>query len=134
MRLAYRQWWRFMLSIVGIICNFPHFLPYFQHWGIEFDHDFFYVSKLSEDQKKSLHQKLKSFCPRNHVKTKKGPNIIQRSDADHSHIIGGMQSNYCGECIPPPPPGFGTPAYRPHLGWSFQCGSPNFVTFNLGFI
>ena len=25
-------------------------------------------------------------------------------------------------------------AYSAHLAWSFQCGSPNFVTFNLGFI
>ena len=25
-------------------------------------------------------------------------------------------------------------AYRAHLAWSFQCGPPNFVIFNLGFI
>ena len=25
-------------------------------------------------------------------------------------------------------------AYRAHSAWSFQYGSPNFVTFNLGFI
>ena len=25
-------------------------------------------------------------------------------------------------------------AYRAHLAWSFQCGSPNFVTFNHEFI
>ena len=25
-------------------------------------------------------------------------------------------------------------AYRAHLAWSLQCGPPNFVTFNLGFI
>ena len=25
-------------------------------------------------------------------------------------------------------------AYRAHLAWSFECGPPNFVTFNLGSI
>ena len=25
-------------------------------------------------------------------------------------------------------------AYRAYLAWSFQCGPPNFVTFNLGSI
>ena len=35
------------------------------------DHDFFQVSKLSEDQKKGLHQKWNSFFPQIQVKTKK---------------------------------------------------------------
>ena len=81
------------------------------------DHNFFHVGKLSEDQKKGLYQKLKSFCPRNHVKIKKSPNVIQCPDADHSQIIGGdadvghsqiiggKQSNYWGD-ISPHPPGF----------------------------
>ena len=83
---------------------------------MKLDHDFFLVSKLSEDQKKrGLHRKLKCFCRRNHVLTKKGPNIIHRSDADHSQIIegdadedhsqiiGGMRSNCWGNITPHPP-------------------------------
>ena len=76
-------------ALGGIMCNFTQILPYFQHWEMKLDHDCFHVSKLSEDQKKDDHRKLKSICPRNHMKSKKGPNIIQRSDADHSPIIGG---------------------------------------------
>ena len=45
----------------GIICNFTQILPYFQLWGMYLDLDFFPVSKLSEDQKKGLHQKWKTF-------------------------------------------------------------------------
>ena len=66
-----------MLSIGGIICNFTPILSYFKHRGDE----------------KGLHRNLKSFCPQNQVKTKqqnkKRPNIIQRSNAYHSQIIGG---------------------------------------------
>ena len=47
--------------------NFPHF----QHWGDEARTLYFHVSKSSEDQKKGIHGKLESFCPRNLVKTKK---------------------------------------------------------------
>ena len=61
-----------MLIIGGIICNFGSILPYFRHWGMNLDHNFFQVSKLSEDQKKEdLHQKLNSFFPQIPVKTKK---------------------------------------------------------------
>ena len=93
---------------------------------MKLDHDFFNVSKLTEDQKKGLHQKLKSvcprinlnedqknkkglirkqqgFCPRNYVKTKKGPNIIQCSDADHSQINGGDTVKLLGGIYPPSP-------------------------------
>ena len=38
----------------GIICNFTPIFPYFQHWGVNLDHDFFQVSKLSKDQRKGL--------------------------------------------------------------------------------
>ena len=72
------------------------------------DHDLFQVNKLSEDQKKrkGLHQNWKKNFSRFQVKNKKkvftkygrlfyssegqktAPNIIQRSDADQSQIIG----------------------------------------------
>ena len=42
---------------------------------------------------------------------KKGPNIIQHSDADHSQIIGGMQSNYWGDIPPVPPPPVSAPLF-----------------------
>ena len=59
------------------------------------DHDLFQVSKLSEDQKKGLHRKLKSFSPKSHEGHKKGPNIIHRSDADHSKTRAGhLRRNY----------------------------------------
>ena len=53
---------------------------------MKLEHNFFHECKLSEDQKKGFHRKLKRVV----VKTKnKDPNIIQRSDADYSQIIGG---------------------------------------------
>ena len=87
------------------------------------DHDFFQVNKLSEDQKKTLHQKSKSFFPefkwrpkkRNKVFTEfkwTAPNIIQRRDADQSQIIGKVADvdhivKLLGEIYSPhPPPGF----------------------------
>ena len=76
---------------------------YVEHWGdnLQFYTNFPLFStlgmmKLDRDQKKGLYQKLKSCSPRNQLKTKKSPNMIQRSDADHSQIIGGIQSNYWG--------------------------------------
>ena len=62
---------RSLLRIGGIICNFTLILPYFQHWGMNLDHDFLQLSKLSEDQKKGLRQKWNTFFPRVQVKTKK---------------------------------------------------------------
>ena len=60
---AERQGCRSLLSIGGIICNFTPILPYIQHWGMNVDHHFFQVSKLSEDQKKGLHKKWNTFFP-----------------------------------------------------------------------
>ena len=91
------QWCRFLLSIGGINCIFTLFSTL---GGMNLDHDFFQVSKLSEDQKKGLHRKLKFFS-RNHVKTKKkGSNIIQRSDADQSQIFGGYAVKLLGGISP----------------------------------
>ena len=76
----------------GDNCDFFQFCRIFNIGGMKLDQKFFYVSKLSEDQKekrssskveeflspnlsedqkKGLHRKLKSFCLRNYMKTKK---------------------------------------------------------------
>ena len=75
------------------------------------DHDFFQVSKLSEDQKKGLHQKKENFvpqilvetCAQMHTKVK----LLGNADADYTKIFGGIQSNYWGNISPIPP--LGTP-------------------------
>ena len=93
----------------------------FNIWGMNLDHDLFQVSKLSEDQKQSKKKvkgsspKIQEFFSRNLVKTKKGPNIIQRldvdqsqiigggTDVDHSQIIRGDAVKWLGRYIPPSP-------------------------------
>ena len=65
------------------------FCPIFNFGGMKLDHDFFHVSKLSEDQKKVFTGNWRVFVPEITWRSKNGPNIIQRSDADHSPIIGG---------------------------------------------
>ena len=58
-----------LLSIGGIICYFTSILPYFQHRGMNLDHDFFQMSNLSEEQKKGLHQKWNTCFPQIQVET-----------------------------------------------------------------
>ena len=66
------QWCRSLLSIGGDNLQFyPNFARFSTLGGMNLNHDLFQVSKSNEDQKKGLHQKLKSFFPRNHVKTTK---------------------------------------------------------------
>ena len=70
---AYRtsvQGCKSLLSIGGIISNFTPNLPFSTLGGMNLDHDFFLASKLSEEQKKGLHQKWNTFFPRIQVKTK----------------------------------------------------------------
>ena len=61
------------------------------------DHDFFQVSKLSEEQKKDLHQKWNIFSPNSSGDL--------RSDAQQSQFIGGdadvdhTQINYWGDTV-----------------------------------
>ena len=104
------------------------------------DHDFFQVGKLSEDQKKGLHQKWNTFSPNSGEdqknKKRSSPNmehfffpnlsgdlrldanqsqIIEGyADVDHTQIIGRDTAKLLGGISPPPPPppppGFGTPA------------------------
>ena len=61
-----KQWCRFMLSIGGYNLQlfFRNFALFSTLGGMKLDHDCFHVSKLSEDQKKGLHRKLNTFCPR----------------------------------------------------------------------
>ena len=60
-----------MLSIGEDNVQFsPNFALFSALEEIKLDHDYFHVSKLSDDQKKGLHEKLTTFCPRNHVKSK----------------------------------------------------------------
>ena len=55
---------RSLLSIGGNNLQFyPNFALFSTLGGMNFDHDFFRVSKLSEDQKKGLHQKWNTFSP-----------------------------------------------------------------------
>ena len=78
------------------------------------DHDFFQVSKLSEDQKKGLHLKKENFvpqilvetCSQMHTKVK----LLGDAGADYTgtQIIGEDTVNL-GGFISPPPLGFGTP-------------------------
>ena len=72
---------------------------------------------------------MEHFFPRIQVKTKKKiffPNsstdlrldahqsqiIGGDADEDHTQIVGGIQSNYCGDISSPSPPGFGTPDHN----------------------
>ena len=62
-----------MLSFGGDNLQFyPNFALFSTLGGMNLDNDFFQVSKLSEEQKKGLHQKWNTFFPRIQVKTKKG--------------------------------------------------------------
>ena len=70
------------------------------------DHDFFQVSKLSEDRKKKRYSpKIQEFFSGILWR----PNIIQRSDVDHNQIIGGVAVKLLGEIYPP---GFRQPCLR----------------------
>ena len=58
---------------------------------MKLEHDFFHVSKLSENQKKEKRSspKIEKFLSvKSRKDQNKGPHIIQRSDADRSQIIG----------------------------------------------
>ena len=95
------------------------------------DQDFFQENKLSENQKKDLHQKWNTFFPQIQEKTKKEKFFTRngtlflstdlRSDAHWSQIIGGthmktilkllgVYSQIIGGIYPPSPPCFGTTA------------------------
>ena len=101
-----------MLSIGEDNLQFhPNFCPGFNIGGMKLDHNFFHISKLSEDKKRSS-SKIKEFLS---PKSREDQTKVQTSSGAQMQIIvkllGGMQSNYWEEYIPlSPPPGFGIPA------------------------
>ena len=97
----------------GIICNFTPILLYFQLWGMNLDHDFVQVSKLSEDQKKRSSPKMEHFfspSSSGHLRSDAHQSQIIGRDADvyHTQTIGGDTAKLLGDISPPP--GFGIPA------------------------
>ena len=90
---------------------------------MNFDQDFFQVSKLSEDQKKRSSPEMEHFFPPNSGEDQK-KNWIKVQTCAQMHtwvkllegmqmkiilkLLGGIKSNYWGRYIPPSSPGFGT--------------------------
>ena len=67
-----KQGCKSLLSIGGDNLQFLfQFCSIFNIGGLNLDHDFFQVSKLSEEHKKGLHLKWNYFFSRIQVKTKK---------------------------------------------------------------
>ena len=96
------QWCRFILSIGRDNLQFyPNFDLFSTLKWMKLDRYFFHVSKSSEGKKR-----------RKSSEDQKSPKIIQRSDADHSQIIGGDIS------LLSPLPGFGIPAGKYHFIFS----------------
>ena len=87
------------------------------------DHDFVQVSKLSEDYKKKIFTKNGTLFSSEFKWTptlRCTPESLNYwGDADVHHtvlkLLGGIQPNYWGKCIPPFPPGFGTPVGNERL-------------------
>ena len=75
----------------GEFAVLPQFFPIFNIGGMKLDQVCFHISILSETKKEVFTGNWRVFVPEITWKPKKGPNIIQRSDADHIPIIGGMQ-------------------------------------------
>ena len=71
------------------------------------DHDFFQVSKSSEDQKKVFTKNGTLFSPNSSGDLRSDAHRSQifggDADEDHTQIIGGIKSNYWGGYIPPSP-------------------------------
>ena len=82
------------------------FFPIFSIGGVNLDHNFIQVSKLSEDQKKKIFGQDERLFSANSSED-------QRSDADQSQIIGGDADVDHTQIIGgyTPTPGFGTPGY-----------------------
>ena len=80
---------------------YPNFTLSSTLGGMNLDQDLFQVSKLSEDQKKGLHQKWNTFFPRIQAQTcaTKHTRVKLLEGMQMNTILkllGGIQSNYCG--------------------------------------
>ena len=102
---------RSSLSIGGDNLQFyPNFALFSILGWMNLDHDFFQVSKLSEDQKKGLHQKKENFapqilvetCAQMHTKVKLLGGCRCRLYSNYS-VIGGDTVKLLGEYISHPP-------------------------------
>ena len=103
-----------MLSIGGIICNFTPSLPYIG--GINLDHDFVQLSKLSENQKKKVFTENGTlFSPNSsgHLRSDahQRPIIEGDADVDHTQTIGGDTVKLLGKIYPPIPPRVSAPLH-----------------------
>ena len=80
----------------GLICNFTPILPDFQHWGDEPQPRSFSDKQIKWRPKKKVFTKnWRVFSPKSREDHKKGPNIIQRSDADPRKTRAGhLRRNY----------------------------------------
>ena len=126
------KWCQFLLSIGGDNLQFyPNFALFLTLGGMNLDHDFVQVSKLSEDpkkrsspkmehffspnsgedqKKKDLHQKRNTFFPRiqadtyaqMHTRVKLFGRMQMYSIPYSTQTIGGIQPNYWGDISPPP--------------------------------
>ena len=93
---------------------YPNFALFSTLGGMNLDHDFFQVSKLSEDQKIRSSQKGKLCSPNcsGDLRSNALQNQIIGGDADpeYTQIIGGDTVKLLGGIyIPIPPSGFDTP-------------------------
>ena len=77
-------------------------MPYFERWGgMNLDREFVQVSKVSEDQKKDLHQKWNTFSRINssgHLRSNTHLSQIIGGDADVNHT-----QTIWGDISPLPP-------------------------------
>ena len=88
-------------------------MPYFNIGGMDLDHDFVQVSKLSEEQKKVFTKNGTLFSPNSSVHLRSDTHQSQiigggDADVDHTQTIGGDTVKLLGDISPP---GFGTPAF-----------------------
>ena len=98
---------KFLLSIGGDnLLFYPNFARFLTLGEMNLDHNLFWVSKLSEEQKKDLHQQWNTFFSPNssgdlRSDTHHSQIIGGDADVNHSQIIGGIMSNYWEGYIPP---------------------------------
>ena len=101
------------------------FYPIFNIGGMYLDHDFFRISKLSEDQKEKSSPKIEEFF--SPISSKDQKKVQRPSSAQIQTIIkllggmrmqttvkslGGCSQIIGGDIFPLSPPGFGTPGAR----------------------